>query len=353
MLSLDKRSGIEANKVYQRLTEKTQVAFPKNGRLETVKNRLTHSYEVGTSALMIANSIGNYIDYKESIFNVCLLHDIGHPPFGHEGQKIIDKRFKELGLEEGFSDNNNNFVVIEKNQIMLDDYDIASILKYPEKLYPYQKQSLLRILNSAIDEDIAHFEKSVKIFSRPKRTVACEIMDEADRNSYVCSDLADCYSLQWADEKELAELLEQNKFYSYDINEFLILAVNAVKSRNKAMIKKAFNDLKNKFNKNYFLGDDISLQYKNEELNLLREELFKIEHKVFIHSKEILEQREEHLVVLDKYISYVLDNEFYPSSTYKDKISKVKHEKDKLRLIRDMIGETTDWYVTNFFKSIQ
>lgn len=348
MLELEKRSGIESNKVVQRLAEKTQVAFPKNGRIETVKNRLTHSYEVGTSALMMAESIGHNVDYKKSIYNVCLLHDIGHPPFGHEGSKVLNKKFKELGVSEGFSDNNNNFVMIQKNQILIDDYDLASIVKYPEKLYPYQKPSLQRILDNSIEEDIQYFEKSVKIYNRPTRTIACEIMDEADRNSYVCSDLADCYSLKWADAEEMAKLRDSNLFYDYEINEFLTLASSAIEAHNKSLIKKAFNGIKNKFNQNYYLGDDLSLKFKNEELYLLREELFKIEHKSFILSKEILEQREFNLAKLSAYVDYVLANEFYPSSTYKSRIEKQKDEKEKLRLIRDMIAESTDWYVINF-----
>ena len=115
--SLINTSNIISNKAFQRLAEKTQVVFPKNGRKETVQNRLTHSYQVTNSAKIIENNItipGKDIDYQHSLFNTCLLHDIGHPPFGHEGASYLDKKFKKLGLEEGFSDNNNNFVNIEK-----------------------------------------------------------------------------------------------------------------------------------------------------------------------------------------------------------------------------------------------
>ena len=351
MLSLENTASIISNKAFQRLAEKTQVVFPKNGREETVQNRLTHSYQVANSAKITEEALkipGVDIDYKHALFNTCLLHDIGHPPFGHEGATLLDQRIKELGLKEGFSDNNNNFVVIQKNQIPICDYTVASLIKYPEKLYPSQEEELSRKLELAIRSDIMHFEKHVKIYEQPVRTLTCEIMDEADRNTYVCSDLADCFSLGLEDYSSLEELLEADMFFSQDIKSFLVLAITAVKTRSKSMIKKAFNELNILLNKNYFLGDNLYLQPINQELILLREELFKIEKAIFIESEEVISQREEHIGYLNEYIDWIIEGN-YPSKTYRKIIERTKGA-DQLRAIRDMIGETTDWYVINFHK---
>ena len=106
------------------MSEKTQVLVPQNGLTECTKNRLTHSYEVATSSLLIATDIAerlgvsvSEIDYKFSLYNVSLLHDIGQGAFGHDGQSVLNDFFIELGVEEGFDDNNNNLIVIEKNNI--------------------------------------------------------------------------------------------------------------------------------------------------------------------------------------------------------------------------------------------
>lgn len=66
-------SNIESNKQFQRLSEKTQVLVPQHGQVEVVKNRLTHSYEVANSTLLLAANIAKLhkvlltdIDYKSS-----------------------------------------------------------------------------------------------------------------------------------------------------------------------------------------------------------------------------------------------------------------------------------------------
>jgi len=342
-------AGIMSNKAFLRLAEKTQVVFPQNGRIETVQNRLTHSFEVGNSARMAALSLdlpGIKVDYQHALYNTCLLHDPGHPSFGHEGTSLLDRRFKALGLEEGFCDNNNNFVVIEKNQIEVCDYTVASIIKYPENLYPSQKDELIRKLDIAIAQDIRQFEKTLKIFERPTRTIACEVMDEVDRNSYVTSDLADCFSLKLGNSNSLSELLESNQFTDNKIIEFLIIAINAIDRHDKTLIKKVFNDLKVRLNLNYYLGDNIQLIAENTELIELREFLFKIEKELFIDSESVVKQRVEHMAYLNNYIDWVLEGN-YPSSTYKRLIENSSSEVERLRAIRDMIGETTDWYVIN------
>jgi dGTP triphosphohydrolase len=79
-------SNIETNKQFCRLAEKTQVAFPSQGRCEVVRNRLTHSYEVATSSSIMAYHIAeargwapHSVDYQGSLKPAALLHDIGHP----------------------------------------------------------------------------------------------------------------------------------------------------------------------------------------------------------------------------------------------------------------------------------
>jgi len=346
--SLEITNAIISNKAFQRLAEKTQVVYPKNGRKETVQNRLTHSYQVANSAEIIKEAIKLpfvEIDYTFSLKNICLLHDIGHPPFGHEGAKFLNKFFKEQGLKEGFDDNNNNFVVIQKNQIPLNDYAFASLIKYPNKLYPTQRH-LLKILDLAIKNDIIQFEKYVKIVETPKRTIACEIMDEADTNTYVCFDLADCYSLGLADEEPFVKILEEDKYLSHEIKEFLFNIIQAVKAKDKSLIKRAFGKLNVILNLNYEIGENLSLKPRNEELIKFRNELYGVENNIFINSEFVQKQKERHIQMFRKYVEWVMEGN-YPSKTYKKLIEQTNDNTNRLRLIRDMVAETTDWYVFN------
>ena len=353
--SLLQRSNIETNKLFQRLAEKTQVCMPMNGQTEVIKNRLTHSYEVATSSLLMAANITNKlnltlnsIDYKSSLYSVGLLHDVGHCPFGHDGAYILNKYFSNLGLKDGFSDNNNNLIVVEKNNIIISDYTMASIIKYPKNLYPFQKDMYLDIINIALDDDINHFKTIGINLKNQKLTITCQIMDEADRNSYVCSDLADFLCLgNTIDIRELKQLAKSRKL-EYRYSELNTLS-NIIKSGSKTSIKAYFNDLKNRFNMNYVITDD-GITVVDEDLLSYREFLSFIENEFYIKP---LRQNQNHLnnmVKFEKYINAVVEDGYMPSRHYGSLIESATTDIEKYTLMRDMIGETTDWYVLNFKK---
>jgi len=357
--SLLRQSEIEALKIFQRGKDKTQVLLSHTQHKDTIMNRLTHSYIVKTGAEIISNSIndnGINIDYEYAIGNVCLTHDIGHPPFGHMGAEILDKKFKELGIKEGFSDNNNNFVTLKKNggYRILTDYEIASLIKYPEKLYNSQKKYHLNLLNLMISKDVEYFsKKGITINNIPKRTIACEIMDEADRNAYVCSDLTDCFILEYENEKVIENFMKEYTYNNVEIKNILFSIYEAVKQKEKTLIRFSFNKLFIQLNNNYFIDDDLKLGIKDKELIKFRENLYKLEENIFIYSKEAIKQKEKNMKDFYFYINYVLENEFYPSKTYKNLIINSKTKKEKLTYIRDMIGESTDWFVINTVNKIQ
>lgn len=99
---------------FRRLQNKTQV-FPLPGRI-FVHNRLTHSLEVASVGRSLGNEVWLKINEKRQnpipdlsgiISAACLVHDLGNPPFGHSGEKVISAFFKEHPDEEfrkGFSD---------------------------------------------------------------------------------------------------------------------------------------------------------------------------------------------------------------------------------------------------------
>jgi dGTP triphosphohydrolase len=356
MQSFEERSNVESNKMFQRLAEKTQVLMPYNGEKEVTRNRLTHSYEVATSSQMMAEGIahhlsndsihysGNQIDYQSNIFNISLLHDIGHPPFGHNGASFISETFKNLGLKEGFDDNNNNLVVIDKNDIQISDHTKASLIKYPNNLYDNQLhyKDMLKE-NCAIDHDYFLSVFNLDLVDQ-ERTIACQIMDEADRNSYVCSDLSDYLCLgNSLDHDEFHDLVDLQNFSGAAL-EWVSELVQVVGSPSKTAVKSYFNKMKNKFNCNYTLTSK-GIESVDSDLLKLREFLNSLCHKYYINSEMVVGKREYQLNLLDNFIQSIIDNEFYPSETYSENIEQASSEKDKLRYIRDMVSEVSDWYV--------
>lgn len=352
--SLLQRSNIESNKQFQRLSEKTQVLMPQNGQLEIVKNRLTHSYEVATSSLMMASNIAalnnidlNDIDFKGSLYGCALLHDVGHGPFGHDGADLIDQKFKALGVDEGFSDNNNNLVVIRKNNIVVNDYTIASVIKYPTKLYSFQKEQYIPILNAAINEDKTHFSTLGLNLSNQTKTISCQIMDEADRNSYATSDFADFLCLGNTIDIEVMHRMSKESSLSCRYRELITLS-NIIKDNSKTSIKAYFNELKNRFNCNYNITDE-GLIVIDKDLEDYREFLYELCLEFYIYPIRDQSFHKENMKKLESYMDDVISGKCSPSEHYTAKINTAKNDVEKYTYMRDMIAEVSDWYILNYY----
>jgi dGTPase len=100
------RDRVIHSRAFRRLEYKTQVFL--NGTGDHLRTRLTHTMEVAAIARGIARALKLNEDLTETI---ALAHDLGHSPFGHRGEHVLDRLMKDHG---GFEHNRQSLRVVEE-----------------------------------------------------------------------------------------------------------------------------------------------------------------------------------------------------------------------------------------------
>lgn len=204
---------------FRRLQAKTQI-FP-SFENDFFRNRLTHSLEVAQIAKSIAVKLNNEhslnLDY-DLIETAALCHDIGHPPFGHNGEVALNKKMQEHG---GFESNAQTLRLISHTAkkdvdqkqsfgLNLTYRTLAATIKY-DKLIPtdsakvtkgyYQEEARLV---SDIKQNLLkpYGVKTVDNF----KTIECYIMDVADDIAYSTYDVEDALKGGFIDPLSMASI---------------------------------------------------------------------------------------------------------------------------------------------------
>ena len=211
---------------FRRLQGKTQL-FPW-AETDFFRNRLTHSLEVAQIAKMIAIKINKENEFfnrqgfqldTDIIEFAGLAHDIGHPPFGHTGEKVLDQLMKEHGGFEGNAQTLRLLAKVEKREINhpksviergidrrcglnLTFRSLASVLKYNNEI-PFKRtdgDKLVKGYYSTEAELVKRTIRNVTGYNNYQgifKTIECQIMDIADDIAYSTYDLEDAFKAKF------------------------------------------------------------------------------------------------------------------------------------------------------------
>jgi dGTPase len=214
---------------FRRLEYKTQVFVNTEG--DHYRTRLTHTFEVSQVAESLARTMNLNTDLTKAI---ALAHDLGHTPFGHAGEAILQDLTADIG---GFEHNKQSLRVVE----MLESH-------YPDfpglNLTWEVREGLLKHSSIYDQPEIDRFEPDY----RP--SLEAQVVNLSDELAYICHDLEDALRagiIEVSDLKGLAlwEEMERQiqiksvskEIYRYQIVRILkdILVKDAVKHSTKAI----------------------------------------------------------------------------------------------------------------------
>ncbi|MGD8781207.1 MAG: dNTP triphosphohydrolase [Ignavibacteria bacterium] len=380
------RDRIIYSSEFRRLQGKTQVFLP--GEYDFYRTRLTHSIEVA----QIGRSICNYLfKSNDTPFNEeyyidpdlveasCLAHDLGHPPFGHAGEKVIHRLMKDYG---GFEGNAQTLRLI--TEIFYKDIDkhrsmnptrafLDGVLKYKALysqfenpfnhfLYDSQIKNLAFVFAGKSLNDNVGDVKEINKF----RSIECQVMDWADDTAYAVNDLVDSISGGFINIVKLTkfenehQLTDEEKNYVDEIIEWIKKGNFKAKFGGqigdfiracKVVENDTFmNSLTNRYK--YKIEIDDTIKRKAEFYKRISVEL--VFRSPQIHQMEF---KGDHMLQSifrlfhETYVDKLDRPKYLPN--FQDKIIRQeKYPKIRARMICDYISGMTDSYAVRIFKRL-
>ncbi len=176
---------------FRRLKHKTQVFVFHEG--DHFRTRLTHSLEVAQIARALARQLGGDEDLTETL---ALAHDLGHPPFGHAGERALDACLETHG---GFDHNAQALRIVTQLEHRYPDFDglnlsweaLEGIVKHNGPLTDRAGHPLQRHLARGIPVDIAAYVATHDLELWSHASLEAQIAAVADDIAYNAHDIDD------------------------------------------------------------------------------------------------------------------------------------------------------------------
>lgn len=170
------RDRIVHSRAFRRLEAKTQVFTRRYS--DHFRNRLTHTLEVAQISRTIAAQLGLNVDLVEAL---ALVHDIGHPPFGHSGERALDAAMQRCGLS--FDHNLHALRIVE-------DFEMRYAAFRGLNLTFEVREGIIK---HSRDYSPAEFPELSEYLLDKRPSLEAQLIDVTDELAYSTADLDDGY----------------------------------------------------------------------------------------------------------------------------------------------------------------
>lgn len=334
------RDRIVHSKAFRRLKHKTQVFVIFEG--DHFRTRLTHTLEVAQIARHIARSIGLNEDLVETI---ALAHDLGHTPFGHAGEDVLNELLADNG---GFEHNRQSKRIVEELEQKYPEFNGLNLsLEVLEGLMKHHTP--FDHPEGISEEEIIH------------PSLEAQVVNVADQLAYVNHDLDDGISSEIL---SLDELVEEVDLWREA-------------QTNNERIYKTMSDAENRFlNVRYLINKMIMDVIRHTEYMLEQNQVKKLEdvYRCKLKIVDFSDDLQQKIVQLQVYLMDRFYNNYrvlkmslkgkdyirelfeqfnkYPELLYKTELERIRKSGNKERVIADYISQMTDNYVIDEHKRI-
>jgi len=192
------RDRVIHSRAFRRLEAKTQVFSTRYS--DHFRNRLTHTLEVAQIARTVAGALNLNTDLAEAL---ALVHDIGHPPFGHAGERQLNLRMREFG--DRFDHNLHALRIVEQFE--------QRYLDFPGLNLTFEVRE--GIIKHSRDYPAAEFPDLAEYRLDERPPLESQLIDLVDEIAYNTADLDDGFEAHLLDFEQLrAEVPVFNAAYA-------------------------------------------------------------------------------------------------------------------------------------------
>ena len=342
------RDRIIHSSAFRRLKHKTQVFVNTIG--DHYRTRITHSIEVAQIARSISKYLGLNDDLAETL---SLAHDLGHAPFGHAGEDILNECMNKYG---GFDHNiqtlrivmdlENKYIKFNGLNLTIDTLD--GLIKHNGPIFNIND-------NIKSIKGINNLLKKINLKKYP--SLEAQISSISDNIAYNNHDIQDglsanIFSLQELNEISFFKKIYENNKKKISRNEQKILLFQIIRDSINLMVNDLINNSINNFKKNdiksikdVYNSDKNLIDFSDKFKNIEKETKLFLRHKMY-NNNEVMKKNSKGKKILKFLFKKISKN---PNKFFK--ISRTTQS--KYRASADYISGMTDRFAINLYNKIK